>query len=94
MKQSTEAFATLNLTVPVADFIARLNQAVVQALVIPFLVVVLDELCGGSSQRGFPEEDHAIQALALHRLLMNRSMCAFRFGDLAGKLDGISHQPV
>ena len=54
LQETTEPFAKSNFTVGPADFVARLNQAVNQALVISFLMIVLDELVGGPSQRRLP----------------------------------------
>ena len=65
MEQTTESFVTSDVTVRPANFVARLNQSIAQALVIPFRVIVLEELTNGSSRSFLPEEDHAIQALTL-----------------------------
>jgi hypothetical protein len=56
---------TSDLPVHPADLGARFNQTVAQALVIPFRVIVLEELTHSPPQGLLPEEDHAIQALVL-----------------------------
>jgi hypothetical protein len=43
----------------------RNNQLVVQRLMIPFLVIMLDERSHSTSQRLFSEEHHSVQALRL-----------------------------
>ena len=40
----------------------RQAQAIVEPLVIPFVVVVRDELADGATQRALADQDHALEA--------------------------------
>ena len=56
----------------------RQAQAIVEPLVIPFVVVVRDELADGATQRALADQDHALEAGFLdggcfrHQLLLPR----------------------
>jgi hypothetical protein len=62
-KHSTETFSALNLSVLLPYFISWCEDPVSQTLVIPFLMIVRDELLQGSLQRSPAEEDHSIETL-------------------------------
>ena len=57
MKQTFQPFAAFDLASRSADFIARLDDRVSQALVIPFRVVMFDELLDCVSQRRLSKQD-------------------------------------
>ena len=40
----------------------RQGQAIIEPLVIPFVVVVRDELADGATQRALAAQDHALEA--------------------------------
>ena len=60
---------------------SSINQFVIQALVIPFTVVMCDELRQCPSQVAFPEGNHAVEAL-----MLDRAHKAFRVGVRVGRL--------
>ncbi len=53
----------MHLTGPAPDLGTRVDQAIAQALVVAFGVIVLQELANGSAQRCFAEEDQALETL-------------------------------
>ena len=65
VQQSAESFATLDLAIDATDMHVRFYQPIPQALMVPFRMIVIEELVHGSAHRLLPEEDHAIQALTL-----------------------------
>jgi len=67
MKQPAEPLTAFDGTGLWPDALSSLDQSVVQALVVSFVVVMLDELVDCSAQRRFSEEDHAVQAGFLDR---------------------------
>ncbi len=62
-KHATKPFATLDLTIALANFVARLDDLIVQALVISLSVIMNNEFIAGISQRTLTEEYHSIEAL-------------------------------
>ncbi len=66
-KHPTEAFSACDQTTSGAEFFRRIDQAIAQTLVVPFVVIEFDELADRIPQSAFPEEDHAIQAALLTR---------------------------
>ena len=55
----------MHLTGPAPDLGARVDEAIAQALVVAFGVIVLQELANGPAQRCFAEEDQAVETLSL-----------------------------
>ena len=51
VQQPAEPFVTLDLVIDTPDLRVWLNQTVAQALVVPFRMVVLEELVNGSAHR-------------------------------------------
>jgi len=45
------------------DCCRRVNQLVLESLMIPFMMIVLDELCDRPSDVAFAERNHAVEAL-------------------------------
>ena len=58
---------TANSTFAATDFFARLNNAVLKALMIPFLMIMNQELPDGLAQCVLSEKDHSVEALVLDR---------------------------
>ena len=56
-QQASEAIAALDCAAGLAEALLGLDQAIGQALMIPFAMVVLQELHDGTMQTGFAEED-------------------------------------
>ena len=55
----------MHLTGPAPDLGARVDEAIAQALVVAFRVIVFQELANGPAQRCFAEEDQAVETLSL-----------------------------
>jgi len=66
-KQPAQTLAAANLPRRLPDRLPWLNQLVAQALVIPFFVVVGDELFHGAPQLALTEEDHLGQTFRFYR---------------------------
>ena len=66
-QQSTESFHASNSAEiwPVA--LARLDQSVVETLMIPLRVIMGDEIAGSPAERPFTEEDHSVETLVFDR---------------------------
>jgi len=64
-QDAAESLAALDLTGDAADFLARIDQSVVDALVIALSVIMGEERNHGGLQRLLSEEDQAMQALIL-----------------------------
>ena len=64
-QQTAESFATLNDACGLADVTTRINQIVVEPLMISLGVLVSLELGQSFSQRGFTEEHHAVERFLL-----------------------------
>ena len=62
-QQASETIAALDCAVGLADTLLGLDQAIGQALMIPFAMIMGHELLDGTMQTGFTEEDHPLQAL-------------------------------
>ena len=61
-QQAPQTFSALNYAVGLADAFLELDQAIGQALVVPFTMVVVHELLNGATQTGLAEENHPLQA--------------------------------
>ncbi len=84
-KQPAQTLTAPDLPVGLPDRLSWLNQLVVQALVIPFFVVMGDELFHGAPQLALAKEDHLAQALGLdgsHEALRVRSQIRTPRGQL------------
>ena len=66
-QQPTESFAAIHFAGYLADFLARDEDAVVQALVVSFFVIMSAEIADSPAQRSLTEEHHLVQTLALRR---------------------------
>jgi len=64
-KQPAQALTAPDFAISPTNRLSRLNQLVAQPLIIPFFVVVGDEVLNGATQLLLPEEDHLCQALGL-----------------------------
>lgn len=62
-QHAAEAFATLDLTNLPTNFGARIDDSILQSLMITFKVVVSDELLQSPLQRSSAEEDHSVETL-------------------------------
>ena len=62
-QDAAESLAALDLTGGVADFLARINQSVVEGLMIALCVIMDQERDHGSMQRPLREKDQAVEAL-------------------------------
>jgi len=69
-------------TRPVDDWRPR-NEAIVEALVIAFVVIVLDELCDRSSEVLLSDRNYPIETFFLNRS-DEPSACALAFGARTG----------
>ena len=64
-QDAAESLAALDVTTDAADFLARIDQSVVEALVIALCVIMGQERNRSGLQRLLSEEDQAMQALIL-----------------------------
>ena len=62
MQHPTEPLAARDATTGWRCRRQRQDQAIVEPLVIPFVVVVRDELADGATQRALADQDHALEA--------------------------------
>ena len=62
MQHPTEPLAALDATTGWRCRRQRQDQAIVEPLVIPFVVVVRDELADGATPRALADQDHALEA--------------------------------
>ena len=62
MQHPTEPLAARDATTGWRCRRRRQDQAIVEPLVIPFVVVVRDELADGATQRALADQDHALEA--------------------------------
>ena len=62
-QQTAEALTALDLTVALTNFFIRLDDLVIKALMISFLVIMKQELANGAAEHVLTEEDHSRQAL-------------------------------
>ena len=62
-QQTAEALTALDLTVALTNFFLRLDDLVIKALMISFLVIMKKELANGAAAHVLTEEDHSRQAL-------------------------------
>ena len=62
-QQATESFAALDFANLQSDCGSRLDQLVIEPLMIPLRVVMLDVITNGCLERSPAKEDHAIEAL-------------------------------
>ena len=56
-----------NLTIGLPHTLSRVDQLVGETLMIPFLVVVVDERIGSSSQGALTKENHLVERFGLDR---------------------------
>src|SRR5450432_4923100 len=64
-QDAAEALPTVHRTGPAPDLSARVDQAIAQALVVAFRVIVRQELANSLTQRRFAEEDQAVDTFFL-----------------------------
>ena len=64
-QQAAESLVALDLTILPANFITRCDDLVVEALVISFLVIMLQELADSGAKHLLAEEDHFQETLFL-----------------------------
>ena len=62
-QQAAEALTALDLTVALTNFFLRLDDLVIKALMISFLVIMKKELANGAAEHVLTEEDHSREAL-------------------------------
>ncbi len=62
-QQTAEALTALDLTVALTNFFIRLDDLVIKALMISFLVIMKKELANGTAEHVLTEKDHSRQAL-------------------------------
>ena len=60
-----EPFTTANFTLAAPHFFSRPNNPVFEALVIPLLMIMNQELPDGLAQGVLPEKDHSVETLVL-----------------------------
>jgi len=67
LQQSTEPLTRLNAVVAARVGCYRRDQLIAQALMVAFVVIVLDEFGDGSPERPFTDENHSVQTGFLDR---------------------------
>ena len=60
-KRATKTLSAFHFTLAAADFVSRIDDRVVEALMIAFAMVMNEEGSYGSTQRGLTEEDDPVQ---------------------------------
>jgi hypothetical protein len=71
---------------PAPDFAIGIDEAIAQALVVAFGVIVLQELANGPAQRCFAEEDEAVETLFLQRGIISLHCAQVFFAALMDSL--------
>jgi len=66
-QQSAESLDALECIISRLRSLIRLDQSIVDPLMIPLAVIMSGVLASGLSKRPFAEEDHSIEALILDR---------------------------
>ena len=64
-KQTTESLVALDLTILPANFIARCDDLVVEALMVSLAVIMFQELADSGAKHLLAEEDHFQETLFL-----------------------------
>jgi len=64
-QDAAESLAALDLTAGAPDFLARIDQSVVDGLAIALYAIMGQESDHGGTQRPLPEKDQAMEALVL-----------------------------
>jgi hypothetical protein len=62
LQQASEPFTRQNATVADGRGRYRYDQLIAQALMVPFVMIVLDEFADGTPKRLFTDENHPVQA--------------------------------
>jgi len=62
-QDAAESLSALDLTGGAADFLARIDQSVVEGLAIALYVIMGQGSDHGGTQRSLPEKDQAMEAL-------------------------------
>ena len=65
-QHAAESLPAHNFTSGAVRFLTRLNQSVVQPLMVSLLVIMSQESNYGGLQPSLPEKDHPMEALVLH----------------------------
>ena len=63
VQQAAEPFAAFNRARDRSDFLGRLDDSIIEPLMISLLVIMCQEFGAGVSQRPFTEEDQLVKTL-------------------------------
>ena len=79
-EQAAEAFTALDFADLLSDLAARVDDLVVQPLMVAFPMIVMEEVRHSPAQRFLPEENHTSEAFLLY---YNESRCHRSLDDNA-----------